>query len=150
MIWSEIYDQGNIPSLNDIRDFIGTSTPLWDELIEYIEKTYQIKPQITYSSCSAQPGWNMKYKKGGKSLCTLYPMDGYFIALVVVGNKEEDEVKIGMETGLFTDYLKDLYDKTAYSKIGRWLMIEVKDEEIIRDIKRLLEIRISQKTKQME
>ncbi|WP_423245054.1 DUF3788 family protein [Heliorestis acidaminivorans] len=26
---------------------------------------------MTYSKCSAQPGWNVKYKKSGKSLCTL-------------------------------------------------------------------------------
>lgn len=147
MIWNEIYDQGNMPSITEIRDFIGSSKQLWDELIEYIETTYMTKPQISYSSCSAQPGWNIKYKKGGKSLCTLYPMDDYFIALVVVGNKEEDQVKIGMETGQFTLYLKELYDKTSYSKIGRWLMIEVKDEEILRDIKRLLEIRLNQKSK---
>lgn len=142
MIWNEIYDQMNMPSLTEIRDFIGSSKQLWDELIEYIEKTYKTKPQISYSSCSAQPGWNIKYKKGGKSLCTLYPMEGYFIALVVVGSKEEDEVRIGMETGLYTDYLKELYEKTVYMKIGRWLMIEIKEEEILEDIKKLLEIRV--------
>jgi hypothetical protein len=142
MIWNEIYDQVNMPSLTDIRDFIGSSQQLWDELIEYTEKTYKTKPQISYSSCSAQPGWNVKYKKGGKSLCTLYPMEGYFIALVVVGSKEEDEVRIGMETGLYTSYLKELYDNSVYMKIGRWLMIEVKDEEILEDIKKLLEIRV--------
>lgn len=147
MIWNEIYDQGNMPSITEIRDFIGSSKQLWDELIEYIEKTYQTKPLISYSSCSAQPGWNIKYRKAGKSLCTLYPMDGYFIALVVVGGKEEEEVRIGMETGLFSAYLKELYDKTVYSKIGRWLMIEVTDEKILEDIKKLLEIRLNQKTK---
>jgi hypothetical protein len=142
MIWNEIYDQGKMPSQNDIREFIGPSKQLWDELIDYIEKTYHTKPLISYSSCSAQPGWNIKYKKAGKSLCTLYPMDGYFIALVVVGNKEEDEVKIGMETGLYTAYLKELYEKTVNMKIGRWLMIEVKDQRVLKDIKRLIDIRI--------
>ncbi|KAB2952754.1 DUF3788 family protein [Heliorestis acidaminivorans] len=36
-----------------------------------MEEAYQAKPHITYSKCSAQPGWNVKYKKSGKSLCTL-------------------------------------------------------------------------------
>lgn len=74
---------------------------------------------MDYSTCSFQPGWNVKYKKGGKSLCTLYPMDGYFIALVVVGPKEEEEVKICMDAGLFTTYVKELYDKAAYSAMRR-------------------------------
>lgn len=148
MKWNEIYDHGNMPSITEIRNYIGSSKQLWDKFIEYIEQTYSIKPQISYSSCSAQPGWNIKYRKGGKSLCTIYPMDGYFITLVVVGNQEEDEIRIGMETGMYTAYLKNLYDKTVYSKIGRWLMIEVKNEETLKDIKKLLNIRVSQKNNQ--
>lgn len=69
-------------------------------------------------------------------------MEGYFIALVVVGPKEEEEVKIGMDAGLFNTYVKERYNKTAYSAMGRWLMIEVKDKAILNDIKHFLEIRI--------
>jgi hypothetical protein len=145
MLWDEIYDQENRPSLNDIEEFIGTAYPLWNQLTGHIEETYKTKPEISYSSCSAQPGWNIKYKKSGKSLCTLYPMEGYFIALVVIGGKEEDEVRIGMETGLYCPYLKELYDKTTYLKIGRWLMIEVRNQETLRDIKSLIEIRVKRR-----
>ncbi len=84
----------------------------------------------------------MKYKKSSKFLCTLYPMAGYFIALVVVGPKEEEEVKVGMDAGMFTTYVKELYDKTAYSAMGRWLMIKVKDKAVLKDIKHLLGIRV--------
>lgn len=31
----------------------------------------------------------MKYRKSGRSLCTLYPMDGHFVALVVIGEHEK-------------------------------------------------------------
>ena len=95
--------------------------------------------------CSAQPGWNIKYKKSGKSLCTLYPMPDHFIALVVVGTKQEDEVEIAVEAGIFTSYVKELYRKTAFSAMGRWMMIEVKHKEILNDIKVLIEIRVRSK-----
>ncbi len=145
MNWNEIFDAEHIPSAEDIREYLGEATSIWDELTAYIEEAYQVKPQIAYSKCSAQPGWNVKYKKSNKSLCTLYHMEGYFIALVVVGAKEEEEVKIGMGAGLFTTYIKELYDKTAYSALGRWLMIEVKDKAALNDIKRLLTIRVRPK-----
>jgi hypothetical protein len=135
----------HIPSAEDIREYLGEAKSIWDELTAYIEEAYQVKPQIAYSKCSAQPGWNVKYKKSSKSLCTLYPMAGYFIALVVVGPKEEEEVKIGMDAELFTTYVKELYDKTAYSAMGRWLMIEVKDKDVLNDIKHLLTIRVRPK-----
>jgi len=47
-----------------------------------------------------------------------------------------------MDAGLFTTYVKELYDKTAYSAMGRWLMIEFKDNSVLNDIKHLLGIRV--------
>ena len=145
MNWNEIFGADHIPSHEDIRKYLCEAKSIWDELTAYIEEAYQVKPQIAYSKCSAQPGWSMKYRKSSKSLCTLYPMMGYFIALVVVGPKEEEEVKVGMDAGLFTTYVKELYDKTAYSAMGRWLMIEVKNKAVLNDIKRLLTIRVRPK-----
>ena len=145
MKWNELFDADRIPSFEDIRAFIGDATPIWDELLSYIEETYKSKPQLDYSKCSAQPGWNVKYKKSSKSLCTLYPMSGYFIALVVVGRKEENEVELAIEAGRFSAYVKELYQNTAFSAMGRWLMIEVKHKDILNDIKGLIEIRVKSK-----
>lgn len=142
MKWNEIFSVDCSPSEEDIKDYLGGAKILWSELAAYIEEVYQVKPQNSYSKDALQPGWNVKYKKSGKSLCTLYPMAGYFIALVVVGAKEEIEVKTGMEEGVFTPYVKELYDKTAYSPMGRWLMIAVKDEAILNDMKHLLGVRV--------
>lgn len=134
-----------MPSIEDIRNYIGEAKPIWDELVLYIEKTYKPKRQLDYSKDSLQPGWNVKYRKSGKALCTLYPMEGYFIVLVVVGPKEEEKVRHDMEAGLFSESVKKLYEKSTYSTMGRWLMIEVKDKSVLNDIKRLLCIRIMPK-----
>ena len=142
MKWNELFEAYRSPSFEEIRDFIGEAKPIWDELVSYIEETYKVKPQLDYSKCSAQPGWNVKYKKRGKSLCTLYPMPNYFIALVVVGVKEENEVELAIKADLFTPYVNELYSKTAFSAMGRWLMIEVKNKEVVNDIKTIIEIRV--------
>ena len=72
-------------------------------------------------------------------------MQNYFIALVVVGAKEEYEVEATVEAGIFTSYLSELYQKTAFSAMGRWLMIEVKDREVLNDVMTLIEIRVDSK-----
>ncbi|WP_069998184.1 DUF3788 domain-containing protein [Cellulosilyticum sp. I15G10I2] len=143
MKWDELFNANNQPSYGDIKKFIGEDEPLWSELLTYIDSTYQIQPKMSYSKCSAQPGWNVKYQKSSKSLCTLYPMDGYFIALVVVGTKEENAVEMAL--GAFTPYVQNLYRKTSFSCGGRWLMIEVKDKSVLDDIKRLIAIRVKLK-----
>lgn len=65
---------------------------------------------MEYSRCSMQAGWNIKYKKGGKSLCTLYPMQGYFIALVVVGSHELMEAEFLMPQ--CSDYVQTVFKNT--------------------------------------
>ena len=145
MKWNELFDAERMPSYEDIREYIGEAKTVWDELVLYIEETYKTKPLMDYSKCSAQPGLNVKYKKSSKSLCTLYPMPNYFIALVVVGAKEEHEVELAMEAGIFSEYVRELYQKTAFSAMGRWLMIEVKQKDVLNDIKALLGIRLRSK-----
>lgn len=143
MKWSELYNGDKMPSFEDIEKYIGEGVILWRELLSYIEETYQVQPQMTYSKCAAQPGWNVKYNKSGKSLCTLYPVKGYFIALVVVGAKEETEVELALES--FTPYIAGLYRKTPFSCGGHWLMIEVKGKGILNDVKRLINMRVKPK-----
>ena len=140
MIWRELYQSDNMPSFKDVERYIGRGAPLWAELFAYIEKTYQVSPKMTYSKCAAQPGWNVKYQKSGKSLCTLYPMKDFFIALVVVGTKEETEVELLLE--MLTPYVAGLYRRTSFSCGGRWLMIEVKDKDVLDDVKSLINIRV--------
>ena len=82
MQWSELFDEAHEPLDNQIKEFVDN--PLWDELADYLQQTYNVEPKLLYSGCSMQKGfwrgWNVKYKKSGKSLCTLYPKQGYFIA----------------------------------------------------------------------
>jgi hypothetical protein len=145
MKWNELYNSEKMPTFENIEDYIGIGSKLWTEIFSFIEKTYQIKPKMAYSKCAMQPGWNVKFIKGSKSLCTLYPMEGYFIALVVVGSKEENEVEFALNT--FSSYMQELYKKTPYSCGGRWLMIETRDKDIVNDIKRLINIRVKPKVK---
>jgi hypothetical protein len=143
MSWSEAFNSSQLPSYEDIRQYLGNEVSLWDELLAYLERAYQVQPKMAYSKCAAQPGWNVKYQKSGKSLCTLYPMDGFFIALVVVGAKEEPQAEIALES--FTPYVKNTYLRTSFSCGGRWLMLEVKDKNVLEDIKTLIAIRVKPK-----
>lgn len=145
MKWSERYKIDQMPSMAEILNFIGEGGSLWSDLLSYIEREYQIQSKLSYSKCAGQPGWNVKYQKSSKSLCTLYPMEGFFIALVVIGAKEEEEMEMAL--GTFTPYIQQLYRKTSFSCGGRWLMIEIKDEAVLEDVKSLMAIRVRPKRK---
>jgi AraC family transcriptional regulator len=125
------------PLLETVSTYV--SSPLWEQLCKYVEEQYQIRPVLEYSRCSMQRGWNVKYKKAGRSLCTLYPMEGYFIALVVIGERERVEAELALP--LFTEYLQQLYYETKAGMGQKWLMINVTDDAVLKDVKRCIAIR---------
>lgn len=135
-VWNKL-DQSVVPTMDMIGAYIGS--PLWENLCRYMEEQYRIEPVIEYSTCSGQPGWNIKYKKAGRALCTLYPMEGYYIALVVIGEKERE--KMELELPFFTEYLQQLYQETQICMRAKWLMIQVKNDAILEDVKQCIAIR---------
>ena len=141
MEWNTLYSESTQPTLEDIDKYINSA--LWEELNTHLQDTYKVKPQLSYSKCTAQPGWNVKYKKSGKSLCTLYPMDGFFIALVTIGNKETNAVEGTLSS--YSEFTQSLYNRTPFSCGGRWLMISVTDKAILDDVINLINIRVKAK-----
>lgn len=140
--WQTMFPSTTAPVFDEIGAFIAS--PLWGEINTQLQQRYGVKPALTYSGCSMQQGWNIKYKKSGKSLCTLYPMRGYFIALVVVGKKEMDRAQSII--GTCSDYVQDVFQQAKEGMGQKWLMIEVTQEEILDDAMKLIALRVTPPT----
>ena len=137
MDWNLLYSNVTPPTWEQITEYIGS--PLWADFNERIQSAYQVKPCMEHSRCSMQAGWNIKYKKGGKSLCTLYPMQGYFIALVVVGSRELTEAEFLMPQ--CSDYVQTVFKNTKIGNGQKWLMLDVRDRGIMDDVFSLINLR---------
>ena len=142
MMWNELYTEEKQPTFDDIEKFIDNK--LWNKLNEFIKKTYNISPNLSYSNCSMDKGswkgWNIKYKKSGKALCTLYPRQGYFTALIVIGSKEVNETEMILPS--CSEHIQDLYKNSPFCMGGKWLAINVTDEKILEDLELLIKIRV--------
>lgn len=133
----DILNRSHEPSTEEMADFIeGSGNLMWRELTSFIESGFKVKKQIDYSICSGKPGWNLKYKKSGKALCTLYPEKESFIALIVLGQADRD--LFDLMKGEYSSYLGDLYDKTKVFNGTKWLMINMTDQYILNDVKNLI------------
>ncbi|MCL2699343.1 MAG: DUF3788 domain-containing protein, partial [Defluviitaleaceae bacterium] len=93
MQWHELFNKEHEPSDNQIKEFVNT--PLWDDLADSLRQTYNVKPKLSYSGCAMDSGmwkgWNIKYKKSGKPLCTAYPKQRYLLLLVPIGPREMND-----------------------------------------------------------
>lgn len=59
------------PTLEEIEEYVRN--PVFGEFCEEIKRKYGCREKIEFSSCSWEKGWNIKFKKAGKTLCTIYP-----------------------------------------------------------------------------
>lgn len=141
MNWNQRCPKTRQPSTDEIAAYIGS--PLWGELCSWAETSYGIEPLVEHSVCSGAPGWNVKYKKSGRALCTLYPDEGSFTALVTIGAKEAPQAELLLPA--FSGYLNELYAHTRVYNGARWLMIRVTDSKILDDVKQLLRLRVPPK-----
>jgi hypothetical protein len=105
MLNFEMFNKETQPTETDLTDFVGIEQ--FTELHNYLCDHYNIKPKLFYSGCAMDNnvwrGWNIKYQKSGRSLCTIYPQQGYFLALVpgksfeVRNDETLFEVKLAVE-----------------------------------------------------
>jgi hypothetical protein len=132
-----LLDAGRAPDLAALTGYIdGPARGRWLELNRFLQERYRIGPKIAYSRCSAKPGWNVKYQKSGKSLCTLYPERDGFVALVVL--RQELLPLLEASAGLWDEAIL-APARTAKPLNGTvWLMIPITGDRVVADLKQLL------------
>ena len=120
------------PTPEEIAEALGASAALWNRLTTFVADAYGIEP--TFVPPSRNYGWDVKYRKGGKTLVSLTPDEGGFTALVVLGEKEAEAAR---ELDLGT-HLRKVFDEARQLRDGRWLFIKVESNRDVEDIEALL------------
>ncbi len=134
----DLQNKNYCPTINEIDGYIKNS--VFMQFCAEIRNTYKCNEKIEYSSCSWEKGWNIKFKKAGKTLCTVYPRESYFTIMIVIRAKEKELVEAILPE--CTAELSDIYNQTREGNGQRWLMIDIEDKDALyRDVLRLIEIR---------
>lgn len=111
----------------------------WKEINDYIQQKYQVSPKISYSKCSAQKGWNVKYQKSSKSICTLYPEKETFIILIVMKLEMLDMVKTMSSN--YEPAVMDMIENARPFNGTKWLMIPVNSAAVLKNVQDLLDFK---------
>ena len=134
----DLQDRTVCPTLEEIGAYVGN--PLFQNFCSGSLSDYQCKEKIEYSSCSWERGWNVKFRKSGKTLCTVYPQESFFTVLVVVGTKEKEAVSAILPD--CSASLREIYAQTKEGNGQKWLMIDLEDpDRLYDDVLRLIRIR---------
>lgn len=118
------------------------NNPLWGIFCEFIKEKYNCGPVFEFSKCGMEYGWNAKFKKSGKSLCTVYPREGFFTVMIVIGRREKERFE--QELSSYCMEIQRIYEETKEGNGQKWLMIDLEDEdEKYENVKKMLGIRVS-------
>ena len=110
-------DKSHQPTEQEIQEAIGEAYPFWERLLRFIQTNYQIPGELSFGGKNY--GWNLWYRKSGKSLASLFPQQDGFVAQVVLG-REQAEKAPALELGEKT---RRLVDETPSLHDGKWLFI---------------------------
>ena len=126
-------DPKHQPTPEEIRLALGSCFPLWERLTSFIEKSYRIEG--TWSTWGpAKSGWNLRYRRNGKSLTALHPQQERILAQIVLG-KAQAERALQLELG---EKISRMLQEAPQLRDGRWLFIPVTSESDAKDVEKLL------------
>ena len=134
-------ERGNaavVPTVEEVRTYVGES--LFDDFFTELTQKEGAKPVMEFGRCSWEYGWNMKFKKSGKTLCTLYPREHFFTVMVVIGQREKAAAEallpaLALELG-------EIYRNAKEGNGQRWLMVDWKgDADVSRGALALIRLR---------
>lgn len=119
----------DFPSKRVIEKLIGQDKAvLWNDLTASIDSLYEMDK--TWDKGFRDWLYEYKYRRGGKTLCTLYIKENNANILIIFGKAERE--KFEMQRNAFSEQILELYDSTETYHDGKWLWIPI-DERLSYD-----------------
>lgn len=128
-------DKEHQPTRKELCSALGSKQALWEELKRFIAENYPIPAAWSYGGKNY--GWNVWYRKSGKTLVSLYPRQEDLVAQIVLGKDQVAQaldLKLGKNVGTVLHETPQLHD-------GRWLFVHVKTKRDVKDIQQLLQVK---------
>ena len=117
---TDIEDRTHQPGMEEMISYAGI--PLFSELCAAMEREYQPQHRIEYSGEKGFSGWNLKFRKAGRTLCTVYPRRGHFLMLLVIGPKEKARAEALLPA--FSASFRARYSGAREFMGQRWMMLD--------------------------
>jgi hypothetical protein len=138
-------DKGSQPTDAQVLEAIGPKLPLWHALVHFVREQYPIQEDFKFLY-GKNYGWALRFRIKGKLLVSLYPAQGGFTAQV---NLSSDAIEKAQSMKLSKNVQQAIARAHPYPE-GRWLFISVESEKDLRDIQRLVAMRVDEKRLQTE
>ena len=136
-------DKTTQPSDADMINWIGQPpiAEAWTAMRRFLVETYDVLP--VFNPGGKKYGWNLQHRLGGRPLCEMYPEQGSFTALVILGKAELDQALQRLET--FGATVRQALVESPRYHDGCWMYIRISGlqtcQQDVQDIEQLILIK---------
>ena len=130
-------DKKVTPTVNELIRSLQDTSVLWQNIIDYVHLKYP-KGMDDWNYPGDKYGWSFRIKDTKRAIIYLLPRDGYFKAAFVFGQKATDAILLSPVSETIKT---ELMSARVYAE-GRGIRIEVRNEECMKDIRELIDIKI--------
>ncbi|WP_339218385.1 DUF3788 domain-containing protein [Paenibacillus sp. FSL H8-0332] len=127
-----------VPTNEELISLLGQSLfDVWTKLTHLVETKYDM--EHLWNSGGKRWTYEYKYRRGGKTLCTLYAKEDAFGFLIIFG--KDERVKFEADRNNYSLEVQRVYDESTTYHDGKWMMFELKDTSLFCDMEKLLRIK---------
>jgi hypothetical protein len=128
-------DKEHRPTEKEIDRALGKRYGLYKALIDFMNRSYQLDGKLSYGGKNY--GWNLWFRRSGKTLLNLFPQNAFCIAQVVLGKEQIEKVR-SLKLG---KRVAEVFSKASQFHDGRWLYAPVKTAKDAKDIQKLVALK---------
>lgn len=131
-------DLTKTPETADLEIPLGNTFPFWQEISDFVFAKYPAAIENWHVAVKKY-GWVFRIKDKKRAIIYLSPREGFFHVAMVFGQKATDQI-------LNSDISEEIKEELMNSKVyveGRVLRLEIHDNYLLKDIKKLVEIKIA-------
>ncbi len=131
-------DKTKTPPSSDLKKALGKTYDAWIKIETF---TQEIAPKTiaAWHFSGEKFGWSYRISDSKRVFVYLLPRENYFKVALVFGNKAVLQIQ---QSDISEQIIKELLEAKPYAE-GRGIRIDVRDNENIRDIQKLIEIKIA-------
>lgn len=131
-------DKATQPTNQNLIEKLGSTYSFWSDLKSYLNETLK-DPSEEWNFPGKKYGWSFRMKSKKRNIIYFLPRDGFFKVAFVFGSKATEKV---MESNVSISIKAELENAKVYAE-GRGIRIDVKNSQILNDIKTLVQIKVA-------
>ena len=131
-------DNTKIPTEKELSKALGNTYVLWQAISSFIYLKFPAAMN-EWNYPGEKYGWSFRIKDKKRVIIYLLPRDQFFKVALVFGQKAFETI---MKSKISSTIKSELEVAKVYAE-GRGIRINVKDQKIVKDILRLIEIKLT-------